>query len=152
MSRLRWHSGKMATTAAADQIEQQSLLRRMGTSIIDAFGNSQSIKLLEISSALMLATVTVVTVVILLDQGPRSEPLSPAASATMLVANLLPATLLLVLFGRRVALKRAERSNIGSKQLLHVILVAVPERRPILVFRFRTRHARKCGRACQRLL
>jgi two-component system, NtrC family, nitrogen regulation sensor histidine kinase NtrY len=115
----------MATTAVADEIEQQSLLRRMGNSIIDAFGNSQSIKLLEISSALMLATVTVVTVVILLDQGPRSEPLSPAASATMLVANLLPATLLLVLFGRRVALKRAERSNIGSKQLLHVRLVAI---------------------------
>jgi two-component system, NtrC family, nitrogen regulation sensor histidine kinase NtrY len=115
----------MATTAAADQIEQQSLLRRMGNSIIDAFGNSQSIKLLEISSALMLATVTVITVGILLEQGPRSEPLSPAASATMLVANLLPATLLLVLFGRRVALKRAERSNIGSKQLLHVRLVAI---------------------------
>lgn len=115
----------MATTAMADEIGQQSLLRRMGNSIIDAFGNSQSIRLLEIGSALTLATVTAATIVILLDQGPRSEPLSPAASAAMLVANLLPATLLLVLFGRRVALKRAEQSNIGSKQLLHVRLVAI---------------------------
>jgi two-component system nitrogen regulation sensor histidine kinase NtrY len=66
-----------------------------------------------------------VTAILLISQGPQSEPLAPAASATMLVSNLLPATLLLVLFGRRVALKRAENSNIGSKQLLHVRLVAI---------------------------
>lgn len=115
----------MATTAMADEVEEHSLLKRFVTSVIDAFGNSQSIKFLEIGSAIMLVVVAVITAGILLDQGPRSEPLSPAASATMLVANLLPATLLLVLFGRRVALKRAERSNIGSKQLLHVRLVAI---------------------------
>jgi len=115
----------MATTAMVDEVEEQSLFRRAVGSVIDAFGNSQSIKFLEVGSAIMLVVVAVITAGILLQQGPQSEPLSPAASATMLVANLLPATLLLVLFGRRVALKRAEKSNIGSKQLLHVRLVAI---------------------------
>ena len=73
----------------------------------------------------MLIVVAVVTALILTDLGPQSEPLSPAGSAAMLVANLLPATFLLILFGRRVALKRAEKGNIGSKQLLHVRLVAI---------------------------
>jgi two-component system nitrogen regulation sensor histidine kinase NtrY len=73
----------------------------------------------------MIVVAGVVTASLLIGQGQQSEPLAPAASATMLVGNLLPATLLLVLFGRRVALKRAENSNIGSKQLLHVRLVAI---------------------------
>lgn len=115
----------MATIEIVQQAPEQSLLRRTARSIVDALGNSQSIKFLEVSSAIMLIVVAIVTALILTEQGPQSEPLSPAASATMLVANLLPATLLLVLFGRRVALKRAEKSNIGSKQLLHVRLVAI---------------------------
>ena len=93
--------------------------------LAEALGNSQSIKFFEVSSAIALIVVGIVTALILGDQGPQSEPLAPAVSATMLVANLLPATFLLVLFGRRVALKRAEQSNIGSKQLLHVRLVAI---------------------------
>jgi two-component system, NtrC family, nitrogen regulation sensor histidine kinase NtrY len=115
----------MATIDIVQQAPEQSLLRRTFRSIADALGNSQSIKFLEVSSGIMLIVVAIVTALILTEQGPQSEPLSPAASATMLVANLLPATLLLVLFGRRVALKRAEKSNIGSKQLLHVRLVAI---------------------------
>jgi two-component system, NtrC family, nitrogen regulation sensor histidine kinase NtrY len=117
----------MATTAMTEAQESgdRSFWQRAIDAIIDAFGNSQSIKFLEIASAVMLVVVAVATAGILLEQGPQSEPLSPAASATMLVANLLPATSLLVLFGRRVALKRAEKSNIGSKQLLHVRLVAI---------------------------
>jgi two-component system nitrogen regulation sensor histidine kinase NtrY len=103
----------------------KSFLTRMLQSSANALGNSQSIKFLEIGSALLLLIVTATTAYILMDQGPQSEPLSPAASATMLVANLLPATLLLVLFGRRIALKRAEGSNIDSQQLLHVRLVAI---------------------------
>lgn len=109
----------------AEESRARSLVNRALSKLADALGNSQSIKFLEISSAIMLVGVGVITALILTDQGPQSEPLSPTASATMLVANLLPATLLLVLFGRRVALKRAEQSNIGSKQLLHVRLVAI---------------------------
>jgi len=102
-----------------------SAVRRLFETVADLMGNSQSIKFLEIASALMLVVAGVVTAILLIDEGSQSEPLVPAASATMLVSNLLPATLLLVLFGRRVAFKRAENSNIGSKQLLHVRLVAI---------------------------
>ena len=99
--------------------------RRLLSSFAHALGNSQSIKFLEVTSAIMLVVVAIVTALILTEQGPQSEPLSPAGAAAMLVANLLPATFLLILFGRRVALRRAEKGNIGSKQLLHVRLVAI---------------------------
>ncbi len=105
--------------------ESRHLLARLLSSFADVLGNSQSIKFLEVGSGIMLVVVAIITTLILTDQGPQSEPLSPAGAATMLVANLLPATLILVLFGRRVALKRAEQSGIGSKQLLHVRLVAI---------------------------
>ena len=115
----------MATIGLAEETSSPSAVRRLFEWLADLLGNSQSIKFLEIASAAMVVVTGIVTGILLIDQGPQSEPLAPAASATMLVSNLLPATLLLVLFGRRVALKRAENSNIGSKQLLHVRLVAI---------------------------
>ncbi|OYZ85411.1 MAG: hypothetical protein B7Y00_08025, partial [Sphingomonadales bacterium 17-56-6] len=110
----------MATIGLAKDTSAPSVVRRLFEWLADLLGNSQSIKFLEIASAVMLVVAGVVTAAFLMGQGQAPEPLGPAASATMLVGNLLPATLLLVLFGRRVALKRAENSNIGSKQLLHV--------------------------------
>jgi two-component system, NtrC family, nitrogen regulation sensor histidine kinase NtrY len=124
MSRMAWQSGFMATIGIDDE-RHPSITRRALAAFVDALGHSQSIKILEVGSAIMLIVAAIITALILTEQGPQSEPLSPAASATMLVGNLLPATMLLVLFGRRVALKRAEKSNIGSKQLLHVRLVAI---------------------------
>jgi two-component system nitrogen regulation sensor histidine kinase NtrY len=115
----------MATTDLEEERVSPSAVRRLFERVTDLLGNSQSIKFLEIASAVMLIVAGVVTAVLLVGQGPQSEPLAPAASATMLVSNLLPATFLLVLFGRRVALKRAESSSIGSKQPLHVRLVAI---------------------------
>jgi two-component system, NtrC family, nitrogen regulation sensor histidine kinase NtrY len=115
----------MATMVAREDGETHGWLRRVLSSFAHALGNSHSIKFLEISSATMLVVVAIVTAFILIDQSPQSEPLSPAAAAAMLVANLLPATFLLILFGRRIALKRAEKGSIGSKQLLHVRLVAI---------------------------
>lgn len=100
-------------------------LRRVVSFLVQALGNSQSIKFFEIASAFALILVAVISALILTDKSPQAEPLSPAGAATLLVANLLPATFLLILFGRRVALKRAEQGSIGSKQLLHVRLVAI---------------------------
>lgn len=108
-----------------DDEEGSGWPRRLLSFLANALGNSQSIKFFEISSAIMLVVVAIITAFILSDQNPQSEPLSPAGAAAMLVANLLPATFLLILFGRRIALKRAEKGNIGSKQLLHVRLVAI---------------------------
>ena len=115
----------MATIGLKNDTASPSVVRRLFEWVAHLLGNSQSIKFLEIASAMMLIVAGVITAMLLIGQGPQSEPLAPAAAATMLVSNLLPATLLLVLFGRRVALKRAENSNIGSKQLLHVRLVAI---------------------------
>mgnify|MGYP000539208228 FL=1 len=115
----------MATIGLAEDTGSPSAVRRLFEWLAYLLGNSQSIKFLEIASGVMLVVAGVVTAILLISQGPQSEPLAPAASATMLVSNLLPATMLLVLFGRRVALKRAENSNIGSKPLLHVRLVAI---------------------------
>ena len=115
----------MATIALDKDRQAIGWLRRLLSSFAHALGNSQSIKFLEVTSAMMLVIVAVISALILTEQGPQSEPLSPAAAAAMLVANLLPATFLLILFGRRVALRRAEKGNIGSKQLLHVRLVAI---------------------------
>ncbi len=111
--------------AIDEDVPPDSWLRRLLSSFALSLGNSQSIKFLEISSGIMLVVVAIITALVLTDQSPQSEPLSPAAAAALLVANLLPATFLLVLFGRRIALKRAEQSNIGSEQLLHVRLVAI---------------------------
>jgi len=115
----------MATMDLEEERAAPSAVRRLFERVTDLLGKSQSIKFLEIASAVMLIVIGGITAILLLGQEPQSEPLAPAASATMLVSNLLPATLLLVLFGRRVALKRAESSSIGSKQLLHVRLVAI---------------------------
>lgn len=51
--------------------------------------------------------------------------LSPATAAILLVANLVPAIGLLVLFGRRVAKRRAATSLVGGSGRLHVRLVAL---------------------------
>src|SRR5574338_1086845 len=50
--------------------------------------------------------------------------LSPPLIALLLVANLVPAIALMVLFARKVAMRRAERGGLGSGQL-HTRLVAL---------------------------
>jgi two-component system, NtrC family, nitrogen regulation sensor histidine kinase NtrY len=115
----------MATEASLPVTQRQSLPIQVASAFITAFENGRSMRLLEIGSAILLVLFAGLTAAIFVSQGPLSEPLSPAASAGLLVGNLLPATFLLVLFGRRMALKRAERSNIASKELLHVRLVAI---------------------------
>ena len=56
-----------------------------------------------------------------------SEPamLKPWMVAFLLVANLVPGIALLVLLGRRIAMRRAARSPIGGRGQLHVRLVAL---------------------------
>ena len=57
----------------------------------------------------------------------RAEPgtlLSPPLIALLLILNLLPAIALMVLYARKVAVRRAERGGLGSGRL-HVRLVAL---------------------------
>lgn len=123
MSRPLCNSVIMATISPVDELQRPKGVTRRLSSFADLIGNNQSIRFLEIGSMVMLLLVAVGTFWIM--NGQQAEPLSPVGAAIMLVVNLLPATTLLVLFGRRIALKRAQHGNIGSKHLLHVRLVAI---------------------------
>ena len=75
------------------------------------------------ASILLIATAGLS--VVLLSRG--AEPgslLSPPLIALLLVANLIPAIILMVLFSRRVAMARAARGGLGSGRL-HTRLVAL---------------------------
>ncbi|NJM49990.1 MAG: hypothetical protein HC843_03175 [Sphingomonadales bacterium] len=95
------------------------------SALTDWIGNDRSIRFLEFSSVVALIAMAIFTATLLNNQNGDVEPLSPAMAASLLVANLLPATILLVLIGRRMALRRAELVNAGSKKRLHVRLVAL---------------------------
>ncbi len=58
-------------------------------------------------------------------QGQSYALLTPPIVALLLVANLVPAIALLVLLGRRIAMRRAARTQGGSDGQLHVRLVAI---------------------------
>ncbi|SFP39047.1 sensor histidine kinase [Sphingomonas rubra] len=62
---------------------------------------------------------------ILSSSGESQRLIEPALVASILIANLVPGIALLVLFGRRVARRRAARSPIGGEGRLHVRLVAL---------------------------
>ncbi len=68
-----------------------------------------------------LLIMGLVTAFVLIGQPEQAEPLSPTAAAALLVSNLVPATTLIMLFGRRIALERAPT---GGGQL-HIRLVAI---------------------------
>lgn len=101
--------------------ESRSTIRRWGSGVINWLSQSELIWILELGCLVALAIMASVTAFVLIGQSPQSEPLSPAAAAALLVANLLPATTLLMLFGRRLALSRAPA---GGGQL-HIRLVAI---------------------------
>ena len=115
----------MATIGADIEMPTQSYLRQTLSQVSKWIGRKRSIQALEIASVVGLLLIALATGRFLSHQGAQSEPLAPASAAALLVANLLPATTLLVLFGRRLALRRAEKVNVGSKELLHVRLVAI---------------------------
>jgi two-component system, NtrC family, nitrogen regulation sensor histidine kinase NtrY len=118
-------SDNMATIASHQNDREKGAARRYISSIMNSAGNENSIRLLEIASFLLLITMGVFTFMLLTAKNTQTDPLSPIGAATLLVANLLPATALLVLFGRRLALRRAALTNLGTRQRLHVRLVAI---------------------------
>ncbi|WP_417615987.1 ATP-binding protein [Parasphingorhabdus sp.] len=74
---------------------------------------------------LLFGAIMLGTYFLLSRQSDQTDFISPPLTAALLVANLIPAMTLLVLFGRRIAKGRAARSSIGSKGRLHVRLVAL---------------------------
>ncbi|WP_294322164.1 ATP-binding protein [uncultured Sphingomonas sp.] len=81
-----------------------------------------------IEVAVLLAVIAVgVGSYLLFDgsQSARGRLPTPSLMALVLIANLIPAMALLVLVGRRIAMRRAARSQIGGTGTLHVRLVAL---------------------------
>jgi two-component system nitrogen regulation sensor histidine kinase NtrY len=88
--------------------EKEAVMRRVEWIVILLFG------------AIMLGSYYILS-----RQSDQTDFISPPLTAALLVANLIPAMTLLVLFGRRIAKGRAAQSSIGSKGRLHVRLVAL---------------------------
>ncbi|GAA4776437.1 two-component system sensor histidine kinase NtrY [Stakelama sediminis] len=76
-------------------------------------------------AVLAFAIVAAVGTYILLSEQDSPKLLTPPLVALLLIANMLPWMALLVLFGRRVAMRRAAESAIGGNGRLHVRLVAI---------------------------
>jgi len=88
-------------------------------------GGIKFISLVEGGVVALLVLVAVGTYVLLsAETSPELYSRAPII-ALLLLANLLPATGLLVLIGRRVAIRRAERAGIIGGGRLHVRLVAI---------------------------
>jgi two-component system nitrogen regulation sensor histidine kinase NtrY len=80
--------------------------------------------LLEIATPLLLIAMIATTYVLVSREEPNAL-LTPPAVAALLVANLVPAMGIMVLIARRMAMRRAARSEIGGRGRLHVRLVAL---------------------------
>ncbi len=82
-------------------------------------------KRVEWSVLVLFGGIMLGTYFLLSRQSDQTDFISPPLTAALLVANLVPAITLLVLFGRRIAKDRAAKSAIGSKGRLHVQLVGL---------------------------
>jgi two-component system nitrogen regulation sensor histidine kinase NtrY len=80
--------------------------------------------LIETIAAIALVMMVTLSVYDLDPQSTPGDVLLPAKlTSTLLIGTLVPALTLIVLFGRRIALKRAARDMLGSSGRLHVRLV-----------------------------
>jgi two-component system nitrogen regulation sensor histidine kinase NtrY len=77
-----------------------------------------------VAVALLLIGMTALSVYLLREGAEPGSLLSPPLIALLLIANLIPAIALMVLFSRKVALRRAEEGGLGSGRL-HTRLVAL---------------------------
>ena len=80
---------------------------------------------IEPAAGLLTLVVALASWQVFTVRDPAGPLLSPPVAAGFVVANLLCGTLVLVLIGRRQALKRAAASPIGGRGRLHVQLVGL---------------------------
>ena len=90
-----------------------------------ALHRNRFVPMIEIATVAALILIAVGSYFIVKVQGPPETLLSPPIVAALLVANLVPAMVLMVLVARRVAMRRAARSPVGGRGRLHVRLVAL---------------------------
>lgn len=87
--------------------------------------DDKAMKRVEWAVIFLFLAMAVGSYVLLNSQSGRTDFISPPLTAALLVANLIPAIILLVLLGRRMAKGRAAKSAVGSSGRLHVRLVAL---------------------------
>ena len=78
--------------------------------------------IMEVTAVLAFLAATITTWVVLSTQSAKGELLPSSLTATLLIGALVPAMAILVLLGRRMALRRAEET-IGGTGRMHVKLV-----------------------------
>jgi two-component system nitrogen regulation sensor histidine kinase NtrY len=86
------------------------------------FSVTPAVELFVIAGA---AAIVVASYFIITGNAGSQSLLSPPVVALLLVANLVPGVALLVLGGRRIAMRRAARLPMGGRGRLHVRLVAL---------------------------
>ncbi|MEP3224548.1 MAG: ATP-binding protein [Parasphingorhabdus sp.] len=87
--------------------------------------NDKAMKRVEWAVILLFLIMAGGSYLVLNSQSGRTDFISPPLTAALLVANLIPAIILLVLLGRRMAKGRAAKSVVGTSGRLHVRLVAL---------------------------
>ena len=81
--------------------------------------------LLEVSVVIAAVSIAIGSYFFITSNAHGDALLNPALVAFLLLANLLPGIALLVLLGRRIAMRRAARLPIGGRGQLHVRLVGL---------------------------
>jgi len=89
------------------------------------YRRSRFMPFVELLTFLIAVAIGVTTYYLVTGGHSPERLLTPPLVALLLVANLVPAVVLLVLIGRRVAKGRAARSPVGGGGRLHVRLVAL---------------------------
>ena len=80
---------------------------------------------IEIAVGLILAGAIASSYLIFSNRAAEEAPVTPMLGAVLLVANLVPAMVLMVLVASRLALRRATRLPTGGRGRLHVRLVVL---------------------------
>lgn len=90
-----------------------------------ALRRRDAIPLIEIGAALALFATLAISYLLIAGRDAPELIMTPPVAASLLVANLLSAMVLMVLVARRLAMRRAANSPVGGKGRLHVRLVAL---------------------------
>ena len=103
-------------------VESRPRWRRKASAI---WRRKNFIPLIEIAVVLVLLATTIASYLLFKGEARAGTMLTPPMAAILLVANLVPAMALMVLFARRLARRRAARTSLGLKSRLPVRLVAI---------------------------
>jgi two-component system nitrogen regulation sensor histidine kinase NtrY len=110
----------MDARSAASNLDQPPSLKRW---LASERANGRFYRVAEVATLALLLTMIVVGYGVL-SRGDPTEMVSPPLIALLLIANLIPAIVLMVLLTRRLAIHRAEQGGLGTG-LLHTRLVAL---------------------------